>query len=403
MIYIEKSTACGTVHSPPSKSMAHRALICAGLAKGRSIISNIEYSKDILATIGCLEALGVKCIKHEHSVEVDGGIDISGKTEISLYANESGSTLRFFIPICLTLGIKCTFEGAPSLMSRPLEIYESICKEEGFLYEKSGNFLTVCGKLSKNCYTISGSISSQFISGLMFALPLTGRSCKICVTDNFESKPYVDMTVLCQTGFCVDTKRIGNEIFISGSGAYTAQDYTVEGDWSNSAFFDAFNLIGGNVTVTGLLDSSLQGDKIYRDFYEIFKTNPEKADFNIADCPDLAPVLMAMGAYYGYCRLTGTKRLKIKESDRGAVMALELEKFGIKTELGENELTVRGKLTPPAEILFSHNDHRIAMALSLLLSKTGGKLDDEKSVSKSLPDFFERIKSLGIGVKPCDL
>ena len=312
MIYIEKSTASGTVAAPPSKSMAHRALICAGLAKGKSVISNIEFSKDILATIGCLEALGVKCVKTGNSVEVFGGINICDKDEISLYANESGSTLRFFIPICLTLGIKCTFEGAPSLMSRPLDAYERICRDEGFLFERNGNFLKICGKLSKDSYTVSGAVSSQFISGLMFALPLTGRECKICVTDKFESKPYVDMTVSCQNSFGVDTKRTGNEIFITENGAYIPQNYTVEGDFSNSAFFDAFNLLGGNVIVTGLFENSLQGDKIYKTFYSTFSNSLQMADFDVTDCPDLAPVLMAMGAYFGFCRLRGTKRLKIK-------------------------------------------------------------------------------------------
>ena len=403
MIYIEKSIASGTVAAPPSKSMAHRALICAGLAKGKSVISNIEYSTDILATISCLESLGVKCLKNENSVEVFDGINLDGKDEILLYANESGSTLRFFIPICLTTGIKCTFEGAPSLMSRPLDAYEKICRDEGLLFEKNGNFLTVCGKLSKDCYTVSGSVSSQFISGLMFALPLIGKNSKICVTDRFESKPYVDMTSECQNDFNVCTIRKENEIFIPSTYGYATQNYTVEGDFSNSAFFDAFNLLGGNVTVTGLFENSLQGDKIYKTFYKTFKDCPEKADFDIADCPDLAPVLMAIGAYFGFCRLRGTKRLKIKESDRGVVMARELKKFGIKTELTENELTVRGVLSSPTEPLFSHNDHRIAMALSLLLSKTGGYLDDETAVAKSLPDFFKRIQNLKVGIKQCDL
>jgi len=213
-----------------------------------------------------------------------------------------------------------------------------------------------------------------------------------------ESASYVDMTLSALSAFGAAVERRENTFFLSGKNSFQSRDFTVEGDFSNAAFLDAFNLVGGEVRVSGLSDVSLQGDRVYREIFPLLPKGSPTVD--LSDCPDLAPVLFALAAYFHGGRFTGTARLRIKESDRGAAMAAELGKCGVELQVYENEIVVPdGKLTPPAEEIKSHNDHRIAMAMSVILSRIGGTLSGAEAVAKSYPDFYKAIKSLGIEVK----
>jgi len=396
-VTIAPSRANGTVLAPPSKSMVHRMLMGAGLAEGTSVVENIDLSEDIKATLGMLKALGGQYKIEGHKVIMQG---VGGKklqTNQKLNSNESGSTLRFFIPLLLSGGEKAEFTGAKRLFERPLGIYEEICKEQGILFEKSDTGLKVEGQLKASHFKVQGNISSQFITGLLFALPLLKEDSVLEVLPPVESRAYIDMTLEALQTFGIKVRQEGNTFYIAGNQSYQAKDVTVEGDYSNAAFLDAFNLIGGNVIVQGLREDTLQGDRIYKTYYEVLKE--EHPVLDLAECPDLGPILMGMAATGNGARFTGTRRLRIKESDRGAVMAEELAKFGIQVDVMENEIVVhKGTLVRPNELLNSHNDHRIAMTMATLCTITGGTIDGAESVRKSFPNYYDVIEQLGINV-----
>lgn len=391
------SFAKGKASAPPSKSMAHRALISAALANGESRLSPIALSEDMLATMDCLEALGAEFRREGEEVTVRG-MGYPKNTGKALSCRESGSTLRFLIPLCLLTGEEFLLQGAPRLMERPLGVYEDLCREKGFLFERTPDGICVAGKLTGGKYSVPGNISSQFITGLLFALSCLPEESSLEVTGGMESASYIDMTLSALSAFGVSIKREGNVFLLSGKNSFQSRDFTVEGDFSNAAFLDAFTLVGGEVQVSGLCDDSLQGDRVYRDIFPLLQKGSPTVD--LSDCPDLAPVLFALAAYFHGGRFTRTARLRIKESDRGAAMAAELEKCGVALQVYDNEIIVpKNDLVTPTEIIESHNDHRIAMAMSVILSRIGGTLSGGEAVAKSYPDFFELIKSLGIEVK----
>lgn len=392
---INRSVAKGKISAPPSKSMAHRLLISAALCGGKCEISNVAFSKDIEATVSCLNALGAECEEKNGTVTVSGKLEPQNGAE--LHCGESGSTLRFMLPICLLFGKEITLSGAERLFERPLGIYEEIANREGFLFKRSKAGVTVCGKLQSGDYTVPGDVSSQFISGLMFALSKLENNSRIILSTELKSRPYVDMTVKALAEFGVTVSEESNGFLIKG-GTFLPRNMSVEGDWSNAAFLDAFNLIGGEVEVTNLKEDSLQGDKIYRGYYKLLKSGRPTLDIN--DCPDLGPVLISAAALLNGAVLTGTDRLKIKESDRGEAMRQELLKMGAEIEIGDNFIKIPDcELHSPSTALSSHNDHRIAMALSLILTKVGGSIEGWEAVAKSYPDYFEGIASLGIEVE----
>ncbi len=396
-VIINSGRAQGNVLAPPSKSMAHRLLMGAGLADGSSVIQNIDLSEDIKATLGMLEALGAEYTIDNRKVTMKG----TGGKKLSanqvLDSKESGSTLRFFIPLVLTGGETAEFTGAKRLLERPLGIYEEICKAQGILFEKGETGLKVEGQLKAAHYKIPGNISSQFITGLLYALPLLEGDSVLEVLPPVESKAYIEMTMEVLTTFGIEIRQEENTYFIKGNQNYQPKDVTVEGDYSNAAFLDAFNLIGGNVSVSGLRTDSLQGDQIYKQYYEVLKTDNPTMD--ISECPDLGPILIGLAAALHGAKFTGTKRLQIKESDRGAVMAEELKKFGIRVDVLENEIIVHpGTLQQPKEALNSHNDHRIAMTMATLCTLTGGVIEGAEAVKKSFPNYYEMIGALGIQV-----
>lgn len=397
-INIKPGKANGHVTAPPSKSMAHRLLICGGLSKGTSVIHGIALSEDILATLDALSAIGAKYSIDGDTVEIKGCDPRDTIPVHALNCRESGSTMRFFVPIALMNGKNTILNGKKSLLKRPMSVYENICREKGFFFSQDEQSVIVKGPLTPGVYKIPGNISSQFISGLLFALPLLDGDSIINITPPLESRSYIALTIsaLKEFGVYIE-KKDEKSFYIKGGQSYIAKETKVEGDYSNAAFLEAFNTIGGNVSVNGLNETSLQGDKVYKTCFKRLCTGTPT--LNIADCPDLGPVLFAVAAARHGGVFTGTKRLKIKESNRAAVMAEELEKFGVHVTIHEDSVVIYSNgLKKPETDISSHNDHRIVMAMTYLLSITGGNICQAEAVNKSYPDFFEQISALGIEV-----
>ena len=397
-VLIRPGIARGTVAAPPSKSMAHRLLICAALAEGESIVRGVDRSEDILATADCLSALGASLSWDGSSVRVRG-CDPRKAGPAVLRCRESGSTLRFMIPLCLLSGSAMRLEGSETLLSRPLSVYEDLCRERNLTLRRMDGGLLAEGRLTAGEYTVPGGVSSQFITGLLFALPLLSGDSRITLIPPVESRSYLSLTLqaLRDAGVSVSWTD-QNALIVPGNTAYQSQDTEVEGDYSNAAFFEALNCAGGRVTVTGLRKDSLQGDRVYQEFFPQLAAGP--AELDLSDCPDLAPVLFSVAALCYGAVFTGTRRLRFKESDRGAAMAEEMAKFGVTLTLEENRIAVpAAALHAPSETLDSHNDHRIAMALSLLCTRTGGEIRGAEAVRKSFPDYWERLRSLRIDIE----
>lgn len=391
------SRAKGTVAAPPSKSMGHRLLLCAGLSGGPCTVTGISESQDMLATLDCLAAMGVAYTREGDAVTLRGG-DVFSSPKEPVSCRESGSTLRFFIPLFLLGREKVTLTGSGRLMERPLDIYQTLCRERTLLFGREEDRLYIRGPLQPGLFSLPGDVSSQFVTGLLYALPLLEAGSVLSLIPPVASRPYIEMTRQAQAQFGVVSHWTDeNTLRIPGGQRYQPRDAQVEGDWSNAAFLEGFSLLDGEVTVTNLIEDSLQGDKIYREYYKMLQNGCPTLD--IQQCPDLGPVLMALAAAGQGATLTGTARLKIKESDRGAVMAEELAKLGVCCRVEEDTIFVPGgQLRAPTESLFGHNDHRVVMALSLLLSRLGGEICGAQAVSKSFPDFFRRIRALGIEV-----
>ena len=260
-VTIKKGTAHGTVAAPPSKSMAHRLLICAGLCRGKSVIRGVECSQDVLATLDCLRAIGAKCELAGDTVTVYG-TDFAESGKRILNCRESGSTLRFFIPISMLFSGKTRLCGSETLLSRPLDVYKSICRAAGLPYKQGADFVEVGGRLAPGNFKIPGNISSQFISGLLFALPLLSGDSLITIAPPIESCSYIELTLGALKKFGVEAYwKNERTLFVAGGQSYKCADVTVEADYSNAAFFSVLNGLGSEVTVTGLDPESGQGDK----------------------------------------------------------------------------------------------------------------------------------------------
>jgi len=387
----------GTADAPPSKSMAHRYLIGAALSGEKCVLSGVDYSEDILASMDCLQALGARITVQGNEVTVDPAGFMQAEKPV-LECRESGSTLRFFIPLALCLGQSVVLQGSRRLLERPLDVYEQICRENGFAFEKKADSVTVCGKLKSGGYRVRGDISSQFITGLLFSMVYLGKEAVIEIIPPFESRSYIDLTISALRSFGADV-RFSDEYKIEVKTAKLhAYSGRIEGDYSNAAFLEAFNLLGAKVAVGNLNPDSLQGDRVYREYFRQIAEGVPTLD--ISDCPDLGPVLFAAAAIKNGAVFTGTDRLKAKESDRGAAMHEEFQKLGGGLVFGENMITVpKQNLQDRGEVLDGHNDHRIVMALSVILCQTGGCIAGEEAVRKSYPGFFDEIKRLGAEVE----
>ena len=393
---IKPSQASGKVTAPPSKSMAHRQLIAAALCGEARAVDNLDWSEDVQATLDCLQALGA-CVKRlEHGVVI-GGLDPFAKGEpVVLPCRESASTLRFLLPLALLSGREVSFTGSARLLERPLEPYERICAQQRLFYNRQPERLTVRGPLRADEFEIQGDISSQFVTGMFFALPFLPEPSRVAILPPVGSRPYVDMTLAVLRNYGIRIVGVGNDRYhVPAKQKYRPHPVKIEGDWSNAAVFQALNFLGGNIRINGLDELSPQGDKAFASCLRILRS--KKPTIDVSDTPDLAPMLMALAAAERGVVLNGVRRLQYKESDRGTVMAQELAKFGVQTIVDENRIWVEDAvLQTPTEPLDSHGDHRIAMALTVLLTQVGGTLRNAEVVEKSWPGFYDTLQGLGI-------
>ena len=397
-VKILPSKTSGEVSAPPSKSFAHRYLIGSVLSRGKCVIKNIADSDDISATLSCIEQLG-------GSVTKDGNIVTVIPTNEKQIENavfdckESGSTLRLFIPVVLATGAKnCMFLGSERLLARGIKEYEKLFENSGVKIKSEEKSIEVNGTLSAGNYEISGEVSSQYTTGMLFALSRLSGKSTLKITGNAESRAYVDMTIKVLKDFGADITETEKNFFeINGKGRLSHGEFTVEGDWSNAAFLIALSRLVGTISVSGLNENSVQGDKICIEAFETL--DGENAEIDLKDCPDLAPILFAYAAYKNGGKFINTRRLRVKESDRANVMAEELKKFGANVKVYENSVEIKiTQLKPPIVPLCGHDDHRIVMALSVLAAVFGAEIDGAEAVNKSYPDFFRVIKKAGVNV-----
>ena len=409
----------GVIMAPPSKSMAHRAVLCAALAEGTSHIRNLEFSKDIAATLAAAGQLCARVTTGGNDAVVEG-LGHFLPVEAPVDCCESGSTLRFLIPLASLTGQEMTFVGRGRLMERPQSVYEALYREQGLRFVQSPSGLTVEGALSSGDYTLAGNVSSQFISGLLFALPLLGGTSTLHLLPPVESRSYIDMTRSVQAAFGVTSRWVDETTLeIPGGQAYRPCDYTVEGDYSQAAFPAVLGAVTGGVTLTGLAEPTLQGDAAILDILRrcgadfsrteqgiVFRKAPlHGTDIDLADCPDLGPVLMVLGLFCeGQTVIRNAERLRIKESDRIEAMETELRKCGGVLSSAGGTITIEGcagALHAPDGVLSGHNDHRVVMSLSVLALAAGLRLpiDGAEAVTKSWPNFFTAIKPLGAEVE----
>ena len=408
----------GAVTVPPSKSLAHRAVLAAGLAKGLSRIYNMDPSQDIAATLAAVRAFGARVRLTEHYVDVEGP---GGFATIlaPVDCGESGSTLRFLVPVLSLTGQQVEFTGRGRLFQRPMEVYRNIFAGQGLLFAQSDNGLTIRGRLAPGDYRVRGDVSSQFISGLLFALPLLHRESRLEIVPPFESRSYVQLTldVLADFGIRVhwDAER-ENTLVIPGGQRYHNRSYTVEGDYSQAAFLAVLGAAVGGVTVNGLRPGSAQGDaaildilarcggKFRRDGDAVTfeKSGLSGVEIDLADCPDLGPILMVLGTLcQGQTTIRNAGRLRLKESDRIAAMEEELKKFGAKIQSDENTVTIQGSPLVMPGLLAGHNDHRVVMALAVAALAGGytARISGAQAVAKSWPGFFAALQQLGAGIE----
>ena len=397
-VKILPSKTSGEVSAPPSKSFAHRYLIGSVLSRGKCVIKNIADSDDISATLSCIEQLGGIVMKDGNTVTV---IPTNEKQiENAVFdCKESGSTLRFFIPVVLATGAKnCTFSGSERLLARGIKEYEKLFENSDVKIKSDEKSIEVNGTLSAGNYEISGEVSSQYTTGMLFALSVLDGKSTLKITGNAESRAYVDMTIKVLKDFGADIAEPEKNYFeINGKGRLSPGEFTVEGDWSNAAFLIALSRLVGTISVSGLNENSVQGDRFSSVAFDAL--DGENAEIDLKDCPDLAPILFAYAAYKNGGRFINTRRLRVKESDRANVMAEELKKFGANVKVYENSVEIeKTQLKPPIVPLCGHNDHRIVMALSVLAAVLGAEIDGAESVNKSYPDFFRVIKKAGVNV-----
>ena len=395
-VVIKPSKAKGIISAPPSKSAAHRALICGALSE-KSVIKNIAYSEDIKATLRALRALGAE-IEEKGEEVIIGGLLKNDIRSAEINCSESGSTLRFIIPIAMLFDKKITLTGEGRLLKRPQDVFKELFEKMPVTFKQNENNIVLKGPIKSGKYRLRGDVSSQFISGLLFALPNAKGNSEIELTTALESSPYIDLTREILREFGIETD-YSDGVFSVKSGKFQNREFVVEGDYSNAAVYFLLNEIGGEVDVKGLKENSSQGDSVCKEYLRKLKENKNEP-LDLSDCPDLAPVLFAAAAVFGGGKFVGTKRLKIKESDRIATMREELKKFGINLIEEENSVIVeKGTLKAPTQPLCGHNDHRIVMAMTALSTITGGEIRGAEAIAKSYPDFFEKLKMLSVSIE----
>lgn len=393
----------GTVTPPPSKSLSHRMILAAALAEGESVIDNVELNDDIRATLRCAQVLGAEWRYDCRTLCITGcGGKQIARAELPCYdCGESGSTLRFLIPIALALTDGGVFIGKGRLMERPLGPYFDIFREKGIYFEQNDNTLTIRGTLKSGKYHLPGNVSSQFFTGLLYALPLIDGPSLIVPTTNLESTDYIAMTidVLHRAGISVSTAlTLPPRFSVPGDCFYTPLSTIVEPDWSQAAFWYAANETGSSITVSGMTEESLQGDSIFPQWMTQLRCGGD-VTIDAAQYPDLVPPLAARAATMdGILRITNIERLRIKESDRIAAIADTLSAIGANLSAGTDRLTISGKSALAGGVTVScHGDHRIAMMLAIAATRCSKPvtLIGAECVAKSYPRFWEDYTSLG--------
>ncbi|SDA14134.1 3-phosphoshikimate 1-carboxyvinyltransferase [Ruminococcus sp. YE71] len=399
-IRITPKKLSGDVQPPASKSVAHRLLIAAALADGRSVIDNVYPSKDILATIDCMRQLGAD-ITLEGSRATVTGISEPPK-KATLDCGESGSTLRFLIPVACALGVETTFIGHGRLPERPITPYLEELPKHGITFGYNGTMpFTVKGKLTGGEFRIAGDISSQFITGLLLAFPLIEGESRVILTSKLESKPYVDITRGCLEQFGCKTDVYEDGFGVNGT-ALAPCSCEVEGDYSQAAFFVVANALGSNVNIQGVNVNSFQGDKKIVEICDemVYNNNGMLRAFSIdcSDIPDLVPILSVLGCFCeGTSHITNAARLRIKECDRLSAMAQSLNACGGKVTELEDGLVIEGVGELTGGTVPDFNDHRIPMAMAVAATRSSAPITilGAQCVSKSYPDFFEVYERLG--------
>ena len=402
----------GTIKAPPSKSLSHRAIICAALANGVSRIDNIIYSDDIKATMNALESIGVTFTIHPRHLIVKGVRRLKLRNK-EVYCNESGSTIRFLIPLLSLTNKEVNFLGEESLLKRPQTIYEDIFTEDNLIFNVEPNKITVNGSIKARDYHIKGDVSSQFISGLLFSLPLLKKDSNIYIQGNLESKSYVDLTISILEKYGIEIKELENGYFIRGNQHYQPFDYTIEGDYSQAAYYLVGGILNGRINIEDLDHESHQGDLAIIDIIQSMKgkviftengyitqtSDTKSTTIDINNCPDLGPIVSLLASLSsGTTKIINAKRLRLKESDRIHSTVTTLKALGANITSENDEIIIKGRKTLDGGVTVdSFNDHRIAMmvAIASLKSEKEITLTTATAVKKSYPNFFEDFKHVG--------
>ena len=410
----------GTVNVPPSKSDVHRAIICAAMANGVSRISPVALSNDIKATIGCIKALGADAVLENNVLTVDGTNMYKNKTAL-LDCGESGSTLRFFIPIAAVGNVNATFVGKGKLPQRPIGIFTEALPKAGTVCKTEGGLpLEIKGQLKSGIFEIPGNVSSQFITGLLLALPILEGDSEIVLTSPLESVGYIAMTIrtMKQFGVNIDTTEKGWHI--KGGQTYKSCNYTTDGDWSQAAFFMVLGAIGGKVTVKGVAKDSTQGDKKCAEILARFGAKVTQLDNEVtvekgelkaitidaSQIPDLVPVLSVCAAFAeGTTKIINAERLRIKECDRLKATAELLNNLGGKVKELSDGLEITGVSSLKGGNVNGYNDHRIVMSAAVCAARSDGDITATfaMSINKSYPDFYIDYNSIGGKANVLDL
>ena len=412
-VKITPSLTQGTISLPSSKSMAHRAILCACLAKGTSVISDVDFNKDVHATIDCMKALGASIEMNGNTLTIQG-CDIKKLDHSALCpCNESGSTLRFIIPLASLTNQKITFTGQGRLMNRPMHIYQELFDQQNIPFVQDET-ITIHGALQAQTYEIDGNVSSQFISGLLLAAPLMDKETKIIIKEPYESRSYVDLTLEMLKRFGIEVIEKGNTYTIAPNQNYQATNYSVESDYSQLAFFGVLASLQNQLTLKGCNPHSKQGDKVILDILKEVgaiisisdteiqvQSHPlQPMNVDLSNCPDLGPILCVLASFIpGKNYIYNAARLRMKESDRIEAMETELKKWGVNIQSDQDSITIYGKENYFQDHIVeidAHNDHRIVMAMTIfgLCAQSDSLIHDSQAIEKSYPTFFEDIKKI---------
>ena len=410
----------GTVNVPPSKSDVHRAIICAAMANGVSRISPVALSNDIKATIGCIKALGADAVLENNVLTVDGTNMYKNKTAL-LDCGESGSTLRFFIPIAAVGNINATFVGKGKLPQRPIGIFTEALPKAGTVCKTEGGLpLEIKGQLKSGIFEIPGNVSSQFITGLLLALPILEGDSEIVLTSPLESVGYIAMTIRTMKQFGVNIQATEKGWHIKGGQSYKTCDYTTDGDWSQAAFFMVLGAVSGKVTVKGVAKDSTQGDKKCAEILARFGAKVTQLDNEVtvekgelkaitidaSQIPDLVPVLSVCAAFAeGTTKIINAERLRIKECDRLKATAELLNNLGGKVKELSDGLEITGGSSLKGGKVNGYNDHRIVMSAAVCAARSDEDITATfaMSINKSYPDFYIDYNSIGGKANVLDL